>query len=318
MHYYKLGTTDLMVPKVCFGANVFGWTLDERESLYMLDLLYDKGLNFIDTANNYSHWGQGNSGGESERIIGKWLKQSNKRDKVLLSTKVGGAFKGMERGLTPQDIRTNLEASLKRLNTDYIDLYFAHHDDLGCKQELTMHAFNDCVVQGKVRYLGASNFSAQRVVSANELSYAHGWYSYSVLQPLYNLYDRIKFETQYQSMAKEQNMAVMSYFALASGFLSGKYTELAQIRGVKREEMLKDYFTTRGRDILSALSQVANKHKVNQAEIAVAWQFTRECISTAIVSATSKTHLESIVKSTELTLDATDLDILNNASDYIK
>ena len=316
MEKFKFGSTQLMVPKVCFGGNVFGWTLSSKESLYLLDVLYEKGLTFIDTANNYSHWAEGNSGGESEAIIGKWLKQSHKRDKMVIATKVGGQLKGVERGLSPKDIKTNLEASLKRLNTDYVDIYFAHHDDPLCEQHLTMHAFNDCVVQGKVSYLGASNFSAQRVLSANKISFSNGWHAYSVLQPLYNLYDREKFESEYLSMVKEQNMAVMSYFPLASGFLSGKYHQEEDLVGNQRASMLSRFFTPRGKQILKALSQVAKRYGCSMAEVAIAWQFTREGITLPIVSVTSKQQLQSLIDACSLVLDATDLEELNLASSY--
>ncbi|MHC5309715.1 aldo/keto reductase [Myroides sp. LJL116] len=316
MDKYKFGPTELMVPKVCFGGNVFGWTLDSKESLYLLDVLYEKGLIFIDTANNYSHWAEGNSGGESEAIIGKWLKQTHKREKMVIATKVGGKLKAVERGLSPQDIKTNLEASLQRLKTDYIDIYFAHHDDPLCKQELTMHAFNDCVVQGKVSYLGASNFSAQRVQSANAISFSNGWHSYSVLQPLYNLYDREKFETEYLSMVREQNMAVMSYFPLASGFLAGKYQDKQELVGNKRADMLSRFFTPRGTQILNALANVAKRLDCSMAEVAIAWQFTREGITVPIVSVTNEKQLQSLINACSLVLDLGDLEELNLASSY--
>ncbi|MHC5200975.1 aldo/keto reductase [Myroides sp. LJL119] len=316
MDKFKFGTTDLMVPRVCFGGNVFGWTLSEKESFYMLDMLLDYGLNFIDTANNYSHWVSGNAGGESETIIGKWLQQSGNRSKIVLSTKVGGTMGDGSKGLKGDYIKKSLQESLVRLNTDFIDLYFSHYDDLQTPQQETMHVYNDLVTQGKVRFLGASNLSAQRIVSANAIAREQGWHSYSAIQPLYNLYDRETFEKEYLPIAKQENLAVISYFALASGFLSGKYKNLQDAEHSKRKDMVVKYFNARGSRILQAVADIANKYNVTMSQVAIAWQLHRAHITAPIVSATSKIQLHELVNCVTLDLTQEDMQQLNSASDY--
>lgn len=316
MDKFKFGTTDLMVPKVCFGGNVFGWTLNEKESFYMLDWLLDCGLIFIDTANNYSHWAGGNVGGESEAILGKWFKQSGNRSKIVLSTKVGGSMGDGTKGLKGDYIKKSLEESLTRLNTDYVDLYFSHYDDLQTPQQETMHVYNDLITQGKVSYLGASNLSAERIVSANDVARSNGWHTYSAIQPLYNLYDRETYEKQYLPIAKEQNLAVISYFALASGFLSGKYKDIKDAEHSPRKDMVKGYFNERGARILQAVFDVATRNNVTSSEVAIAWQLKRPHITAPIVSATTKEQLHALVKAATLDLSQEDMALLNQASDY--
>ncbi|UVD80919.1 aldo/keto reductase [Myroides albus] len=316
MSKYRLGKSDLMVPRLSFGGNVFGWTLDERESFRMLDQLFDNDLVFIDTANNYSHWVTGNSGGESETIIGKWLKQNKCRHDIVLSTKVGGSMKGVERGLSTKQIIEGVDASLKRLNTDYIDLYFSHHDDLGTSVEETMNAFNDLVRAGKVRYLGASNLEVDRIQSSNSIARDKGWSEYIALQPLYNLYDRQKYEQEYIDFVTQDKLAVMPYFALASGFLSGKYQSLKDIEGSSRGEMVKGYINERGLRIIAQCEDVAKQHNATIAEIAIAWQLHQPTISTPIVSATSDKQLNSLFKALEIALTSDELVLLDKASEY--
>ncbi|MEC4112927.1 aldo/keto reductase [Myroides pelagicus] len=315
MKKYVLGKSDLYVPKLCFGGNVFGWTLDERASMRMLDALYDNDLTFIDTANNYSHWVQGNSGGESEAILGKWFRESKKRHDIVLSTKVGGSMQGVERSLSRQAIIQGVDASLMRLRTDYIDLYFSHHDDLDTPIEETMEAFNHLLKVGKVRYLGASNLSADRIERSNAIARTKGWAEYIALQPLYNLYDRSKYEQEYQPLVDKEKLAVMSYFALASGFLSGKYDSIEDTYGIAREEMLKDYFSERGTRILNAIKVVAQRHNVTCSEVAIAWQLFQEYRIIPIVSATTQQQLNSLLNSINLPLTTEDMLLLNSASE---
>lgn len=316
MKKYRFGEAELLTPALAFGGNVFGWTLDEKASFRMLDELYESGLTLIDTANNYSHWAPGNKGGESEDIIGKWFKQTGKRQNVVLSTKVGGKMGDGTKGLKEGYIRQCVEDSLGRLNTDYIDLYFSHYDDIDTPQEETMKVLNELVKEGKVRYLGASNLTAERIASANKIAKESGWTKYVALQPLYNLYDRERFETEYLPFSTQNNMAVMSYFALASGFLSGKYRTITDLENSKRKDMVKDYLNERGMKILDTLQIVASNHNAKLAEIAIAWQIQKPEITTPIVSATSSVQLQSLIKSVSLKLSDEEMNELEKASVY--
>lgn len=314
MKQLQFGNTELRVSPLSFGGNVFGWTLDEKASFRMLDQLYDSGLVFIDTANNYSRWAPGNQGGESEAIIGKWFKGSGKRHEMVLSTKVGGLMGDGSKGLRKAYIRSCVEASLRRLQTDYIDLYLSHYDDLDTPQEETMHAFHTLVQEGKVRYIGASNLEPERIRSANSIAVEKGWVRYSAIQPLYNLYDREKFETDYEPLVQEEAMAVMSYFALASGFLSGKYRSEADLVDSKRKDMVKGYLNERGLRILDQLQEMASDKGVSMAALAIAWQLHKPEITTPIVSATSQEQLQTLVTATELTLSSEEVQRLDASS----
>ncbi|MDM1378414.1 aldo/keto reductase [Myroides marinus] len=316
MKKYKLGKSELEVPALSFGGNVFGWTLDEKASFKMLDELYESGLTFIDTANNYSHWAPGNVGGESEAIIGKWFKESKKRHGIVLSTKVGGRMGDGTRGLKKEYIYDCVDASLKRLQTDYIDLYFSHYDDLETSQEETMEAFNDLIKAGKVRYLGASNLEVDRIVSSNAIARDKGWAEYIAIQPLYNLYDRVKYEQEYLSLVEEEKLAVMSYFALASGFLSGKYRSLEDVEMSARKDMVKGYINERGLNILSVCDKIAKDHNATIAEVAIAWQIHKPSISTPIVSATSNEQLKSLLRSVDIKLSVEEMTLLDKVSAY--
>ncbi len=309
-------TNELSISSICFGGNVFGWTLNEKESLRMLDELHDQGINFIDTANSYSHWVEGNVGGESERILGKWFMESKKRQDVVLATKVGGGMQGVERGLTRQQIIDGVDASLQRLRTDYIDLYYSHHDDLNVGVEEIMGTFQELIQAGKVRTLGASNLSKERLLESNQIAEVKGWTKYIALQPLYNLYDREQFEKEYAEIAKKENIAVMPYFALASGFLSGKYRTEADLEGSARKMMVEHYLNDRGLNILDALAQIAQKHQATSAEIAIAWLLHQPVITAPIVSATNAKQLESLIRATTIQLENVDLTLLEEASKY--
>ncbi len=308
------GKSDLMVSPVAFGGNVFGWTLDEKESFRMLDALVDNDLNFIDTANNYSYWVPGHQGGESETIIGKWFKESGKRNKIILATKVGGQMGDGSKGLKANYIRNSVEASLMRLQTDYIDLYQSHYDDMETDQVETMGIYHQLIQEGKVRFVGASNLEPQRIITANEIAAKNEWASYISVQPLYNLYDREKFETEYLPIVEEQQLAVMSYFALASGFLSGKYRTAADLEGSKRKDMVKGYLNERGLKILDTLDKMAREHQVSMATVATAWQVNKPEITTPIVSATNDKQLKDIVKAISLKLSTDQMNLLNVAS----
>ena len=311
-----LGNTELNVSQISFGGNVFGWTLNEAESFRLLDELFEQGITFIDTANNYSHWVAGNQGGESEAILGKWFKQSKKRHDIILSTKVGGKMGDDSKGLSKENITKAVDDSLRRLQTDYIDLYFSHHDDETVPQEETMQTFHQLVKQGKVRHLGASNLSAERIVAANNIATTHNWTPYQVLQPLYNLYDRQRFEEEYLPLIQRENLGTMTYFALASGFLSGKYADINAIENSARKDMVKQYFDSRGMQILQTLKEVAQQYQTSMTSIAIAWQFYQEGVSTPIVSTTSEAQLKELLQATTLQLSPETIQQLNTASQY--
>jgi len=309
-------TEDIAISEICFGGNVFGWTLDEKASLRMLDELHEQGINFIDTANNYSHWVEGNTGGDSERILGKWFAESKKRQDVVLATKVGGGMKGVEKGLTRQQIIDGIDASLKRLRTDYVDLYYSHHDDLNVGVEEIMGTFQELIQAGKVRALGASNLSGERLIESNQVAEEKGWTKYIALQPLYNLYDREKYESEYIDIVTDTNLAVMPYFALASGFLSGKYKSTADLEGSARKMMVEHYLNDRGLRILDGLAQIAPKHSATSAEVAIAWLLHQPTITSPIVSATNTKQLQSLIRATQVELDSDDLLLLEKSSQW--
>lgn len=316
MKIKPFGNTDLLVPPICFGGNVFGWTLNEKESFRLLDELYDKGLRFIDTANNYSRWAPGHVGGESETILGKWFKESGKRQHIVLATKVGGRMGDGTRGLAKDYIRSSVEASLRRLNTDYIDLYQSHYDDLDVSQEETMSIFNALIQEGKVRFIGASNLEPERIVTANRIAVERGWATYKSVQPLYNLYDRQKFEQEYLPVVLEEKLAVMSYFALASGFLTGKYRTEVDLEQSKRKDMVKGYLNERGMRILDALKKVANNHQVSMAQVATAWQIHKPEITTPIISVTSSAQLKELIDGCSMNLSTEEMTFLDLESTY--
>lgn len=312
-----LGNTGLEIAPIVFGGNVFGWTIDQQQSFKVLDAFFEHGFNAIDTADFYSIWAEGNQGGESERIIGQWLKQNpSKRDEMVLFTKVGLDM-GIphHQGLSKRWIMQGVEDSLKRLNTEYIDLYFAHWPDENTPYEETLAAFDQLKQQGKIRAYGTSNLDAnqltQSIQAAKHINVAH----YQVLQPEYNLYDRQGFEDQLKPICLENNIGVVSYYSLASGFLSGKYRSLDQIKQSKRADGLAKYFTARGTQILNALESVAEQHAVSLADVALAWVLTREGITAPIASATSVEQIESFARAVQLDLTAEQLKQLNTASE---
>jgi aryl-alcohol dehydrogenase-like predicted oxidoreductase len=312
MQKHTIGTSDLQVAPLVFGGNVFGWTADERTSFSILDSFVDHGLNFIDTADCYSQWAEGHQGGESETIIGKWFKESGKRDKIVLATKVG--MWRTRPGLSAANIEAAINHSLRRLQTDYIDVYFSHLDDDKTPFEETLGAYQKLVKAGKVRVIGASNFTGERLEAALKVSKELGLPTYQVLQPEYNLYDRKGYETDLEPVAQAHKLAVVTYFSLASGFLSGKYRSKADAAKAARSSLVDKYFDDRGLRIVDALVQVARRNDATPATVALAWIIARPSVTAPIASATSADQLESLVAATRLQLPAEDLQLLNDAS----
>lgn len=310
----SLGSSGIEVPPFAFGGNVFGWTIDENTSFQILDALMDAGLNFIDTADVYSKWAPGNKGGESETIIGNWIKKSGNRDKVIIATKVGMEMAHDKKGLSKTWIKQAVEDSLKRLQTDYIDLYQSHKDDADTPMEETLAAFNDLVQEGKVRAIGTSNMTAQRLLVALKTSKEHGFPSYQTLQPLYNLYDRKDFEKELEPLCQEHNIGVISYSSLASGFLTGKYRSEADFNKSKRGQGMGKYLNDRGFKILKALDEVSTDLNTTPAAVSLAWLINRPGITAPIASATSVAQLQDTIKALDLNLDTEAIHQLNEAS----
>jgi aryl-alcohol dehydrogenase-like predicted oxidoreductase len=266
------GITDLNIVPVVFGGNVFGWTVDEARSFELLDAFVDRGFNCIDTADVYSTWMPGHMGGESETIIGKWLAKSGKRDKVVLLTKVGMEMKSGGKGLSKKYILEEVEHSLKRLQTNYIDLYQSHKDDESVPLEETLEAYAQLIDEGKVRYIGASNYTGARLSEAEDLAEQKKLPAYETLQPEYNLHDRKGYEEDLAPVAEKYGLGVIPYFSLASGFLTGKYQSLEDAKGAKRETRVQKYFDDRGMKILKALKQVSEETGAEQAAVSLRLQ----------------------------------------------
>ncbi len=299
-----------------FGGNVFGWTASAEDSYRLLDAFTGAGFNLIDTADVYSIWVPGHKGGESESIIGQWLARSGKRDQVVLATKVGFDMRDGNKGLSRQWIVRAVEDSLRRLQTTYIDLYQSHTDDATVPLDETLEAYQQLVQQGKVRLIGASNYSGARLREAVELGRREGLPVYQTLQPEYNLYDRQKFEEDQQPVAKELGIGVIPYFSLASGFLTGKYKSKADSAGANREARLARYFDERGLRILAALEAVAGETGAHAATIALAWLAAQPTILAPIASATSVEQLQALLALPELQLTGEQLERLTQASAY--
>jgi aryl-alcohol dehydrogenase-like predicted oxidoreductase len=310
----QLGNSGIEIAPLAFGGNVFGWTVDEQKSFKLLDAFVASGFNCIDTADVYSAWAPGNKGGESETIIGNWLKRSGDRDKVVIATKVGMEMGPGKKGLSKSYILTEVEDSLRRLQTDYIDLYQSHVDDAETPLEETLEAYAQLFKQGKIRAIGASNYSAERLTQALEVSKQKGFPRYESLQPLYNLYDRADFETKLQPLCLEEGIGVIPYSSLASGFLTGKYRSEADFAQSPRGQGIKKYLNERGFRILRALDQVAEKQNSTPARVSLAWLIAQPGITAPIASATSLEQLNDLIEATRLKLDQTSMDLLNQAS----
>lgn len=314
MDLRQLGRSSLRVSPLCLGSNVFGWTVDRADAFRILDSLVEAGLNFIDTADVYSTWVSGNEGGESESIIGEWLKTRGRRDRVVIATKVGSDMGPGRKGLSARYIRAAVEDSLRRLESDHIDLYQAHRDDPETPQEETLQTFATLIDEGKVRAVGASNFGADRLRSALDISTRAGLPRYESLQPQYNLYSRSEYEAELEPLCRDSQVGVIPYYGLASGFLTGKYRSEEDLGKSVRGQGVAKYLDERGFRILAALDDVAAQHKATPAQVALAWLIARPGITAPIASATSIEQLNDLIAATRLRLDPASIDHLDQAS----
>ena len=309
-----LGRSGLAVSPICLGGNVFGWTVDEAMSFRLLDAWVDAGMNFVDTADVYSRWVPGHAGGESETIIGKWFRQSGKRQRVVLATKVGKPMGDADKGLSSAYMRRAVEASLRRLKTDVIDLYQSHDDDPATPLEETLAAFAALIKEGKVRAIGASNHDAERLALALATSKRLGLPRYESLQPLYNLVERDAYERELEPVCIEHGLGVINFYALASGFLTGKYRSSADLGKSVRGGGAGKYLNERGLAVLGALDAVADTVGATPAQVALAWQIARPSITAPIASATTPAQLDELVAAARLRLDTPSLELIERAS----
>ena len=310
----KLGKSNIEVAPLALGGNVFGWTADEPTSFRLLDAFVDAGLNLIDTADVYSVWVPGHQGGESETVIGNWLKRSGRRKDVVIATKVGNVMSPEKKGLSKPYILRAVEDSLRRLQTDSIDLYQSHVDDPATPIEETLEAYAELVRAGKVKAIGASNFTAERLTASLEVSKQRGYPSYVSLQPHYNLVERADYETNLEPVCVANGIGVIPYFGLASGFLTGKYRTEADLSKGSRGPRVKKYLDERGLRVLEALDEVSTRLNSTPARVALAWLIARPSITAPIASATNLDQLKDLIAATELKLDEASTDILNHAS----
>lgn len=313
MKKIKLTNTNLEVSRINFGGNVFGWTLNENQSFEILDAFVDAGFNFIDTADTYSWWVNG-VGGQSESILGKWMKARNNREDLVIATKVGSQTKEHPNDVSKKHILKSVDESLQRLQTDYIDLYYTHFDDETTPVEETLSAYDKAIKAGKVRYIGASNISTERLIESFEVAMKKNLPKYVALQPLYNLMERTKYEEKYRPLAEKYDLAVFPYSSLASGFLSGKYRSEADLGKSVRGEGLERYLNKKGFAVIDALNRVATKQNATPATVALAWQLAQPSITASIVSATSMSQLQTLIDAPALILDAEDLRRLEEVS----
>lgn len=314
MEKCMLGRSGLSTPPLIFGGNVLGWTADEATSFKLLDAFMEAGFNAIDTADVYSRWAPGHSGGESETVIGKWLKRRGKRHDVLIATKVGMEKGADGKGLSKATIMAAAEASLGRLGTDVIDLYQAHADDPETPLEETLEAFASLIRQGKVRAIGASNYTATRLKDALDTSTRLGLPRYETLQPHYNLVEREIYEEALEPLCQTEGLGVINYYPLAAGFLTGKYRSEADLSKSPRGEGVKKYLDARGRSVLNSLDNVSARHRASPGQVALAWLIARPSITAPIASATSTDQLTELLKAVHLKLSPADIELLNQAS----
>jgi len=310
----ELGNSGIEIYPLALGGNVFGWTVDETTAFSILDAFVGAGGNLIDTADSYSTWVTGHKGGESETIIGKWLKKSGNRGRVVIATKVGSEVGPGRKGLSKGYILRAVEESLRRLQTDVIDLYQSHRDDPGTPVEETLEAYAHLVKQGKIRAIGASNFSAERLSQSLQTSKERGYPAYQSLQPKYNLYDRSEYEQSFEPLCRENGLGVITYYSLASGFLTGKYHSENDLTKSIRGQGVRLYLNKRGFRILEALDQIAEKYNTKPATISLAWLMARPGITAPIASATSIEQLSDLTAATRLDIDDSSLALLNKAS----
>ncbi len=316
MERRRLGNSGLETAPLALGGNVFGWTVDEPTACKILDAFVDAGFSLIDTADTYSRWVSGNKGGESEITIGNWLRKSGKRDKVVIATKVGSEMGPNKKGLSRSYILRAAEDSLKRLQTDHIDLYQSHRDDPPTPLEETLEAYAQLIKEGKVRFIGASNYTAERLSEALEISNRNGCPAYQSLQPRYNLYDRAEYEQALASLCRDRGLGVITYSSLASGFLTGKYRSEKDLSKSIRGQGVRLYMNERGTRILKALDEVAERFRSAPASVALAWIMAQPGITAPIVSATSLEQLHDLIAATKLDLDHAAIEFLNSASAY--
>jgi aryl-alcohol dehydrogenase-like predicted oxidoreductase len=314
MEKRRLGRSGIEVAPLCFGGNVFGWTADEATSFKLLDAFVAAGLDFIDTADVYSTWVPGHRGGESETIIGNWLRQRGGRERVVIATKCGSDMGEGRKGLSRAWIRRAVEDSLRRLQTDVIDLYQAHVDDTATPLEETLEAFAELIREGKVRAIGASNYSAARLKEALAVSARAGLPRYESLQPEYNLHDRKGYEAELEPLCREEGLGVITYFSLARGFLTGKYRSKRDLGQSPRGSGIARYLDARGHRILAALDAVAAATQVTPAQVALAWLMARPSITAPIASATSLRQLDDLIAATRLRLPLEAISRLDAAS----
>ncbi len=312
MEKRKLGKSDLEIAPLVFGGNVFGWTADEKKSFQLLDRFVEKGFNCIDTADVYSHWAEGNEGGESESIIGNWMKARGNRDKIIIATKVGSQMSPDKKGLSKKYILSEVEASLKRLQTDHIDLYQTHKDDQSTPVEETLEAYDQLIKEGKVKFIGASNLLPERLEKSLQISKEKSLPAYTTLQPNYNLYDR-EFENEYAELVKKYDLGVITYYSLASGFLSGKYQSEKDFSKSPRGKGMEKYMNKKGFAVLDVLKQLSEKYEAPFVSIALAWLIQNPLVTAPIASATSEKQLDELMKATEIQLNKEDWMRLKNA-----
>ena len=314
MQRVKLGKSDLEVPVICLGGNVFGWTVSEADAFRQLDAALEAGLNFIDTADVYSRWLPGHKGGESETILGKWLAKGDKRNNVILATKLGLDMGDGKKDLKAAYVEQAVEDSLRRLQTDFIALYQAHRDDAETPLEETLGAFDKLVRQGKVRHIGASNYSGPRLKEALRISKDNGLVGYVSIQPQYNLVAREEFETDLLPVVQEHTLGVIPYYSLAAGFLTGKYRSKQDADGKARGGTVAKYLNDWGFNVLHALDEVAREHQSTPGRVALAWLMVQPGVTAPIASATSEKHLTDLIEATKLKLDHASLEKLNTVS----
>lgn len=308
---------DIQFSKIIFGGNIFGWTVDLEQSMILLDYSLDHGINTIDTADMYSTWVEGHKGGESEAIIGEWLRRKpSNRDKICLISKVGAPLSEDQKGLSKKYIKQAVDASLKRLNTDYLDVYLSHYPDEDTPIAETLSAYAELIQAGKIVKIGASNYSAAQLQQALNVSRTEGLPKYEIFEPGYSLVEREQYETEYQTICQNNHLDVITFFSLAAGFLSGKYRDITQLENTARKRQLEKYFNQRGLNILNAMDQLKDKYQAALSEIALAWIMAQPSISAPIASATSLSQIDSLHNAMRLKLDPEDIQFLTRVSQY--
>lgn len=315
MEKRTIKNTDLSIAPINFGGNVFGWTLDEKQSFEILDKFFAGGFNFIDTADTYSWWVNG-KGGQSEEIIGKWMKNRDNRNDLVIATKVGSETKEHGFDISRKHILKSVDESLQRLQTDHIDLYYTHFDDKQTPVEETLSAYDEVIKAGKVRYIAASNISPERLKESFKTAEEHHLPKYVALQPHYNLMEREGFEKNYAPLAEEYGLSVFPYWSLAAGFLTGKYRDESDLSKSQRGEGVRKYLNPKGLEVLKALDEISSKHNSKPAAVALAWLLANPLVTAPIVSATSESQLETLFAAPELSLDREDIERLDKASDF--